>query len=646
MNGTIWAGLIAVLAAMPLSQSHAQQYDAAGGTAKVTYPQSQGWTQSQMKDWYELSQGSRLAPLKWLEALKGRDGAPFLSRRHLEGLGYIYMSDRLDALPVGFVLDTTATDPKPWLGFNCSACHTARIKAGNAEVVVHGGQSMADFQTFMNDLIGALTAVRRSDADFSAFAATVLRANASESEKANLKQEVDRWLAFRSTINNTGAGSRWGRGRADAVGVILATTAMVVADPAIPVEKREPLPASNAPVSYPFVWNANQQARLQHNGIVDNGVNFGPVRVAKIGALIRNWTEALGVFAHVSLSEDGNDIGTSIRLDNILLMEQALAELQSPRWPDTFGKLDEAGRARGAVHYRTQCAGCHGLLDPADTTKVLHLLNKPGQSADPSSGYIYLQPVFDKTTRPEAFEATHAPSAEFIGTDPGMACNALTHVVPSGRLQGQMNAAGLTASKGDRPFGERAVTTDLLRVLIQRDLKSSKLATLRIIAENQLAAVGEQLVQYAFGDEGGGIWGQGAGNDPLAPLRVRLAKCASFLETARMFAPDNPLPMYKARPLNGIWATAPYLHNGSVPTLYDLLLPQKERPKTFAYLDGALDTVKGGSKNAAGNPEAFIFNVYDRQGIVITGNWNGGHEYGTALNHQQKLDLIEYLKGL
>ena len=42
---------------------------------------------------------------------------------------------------------------------------------------------------------------------------------------------------------------------------------------------------------------------------------------------------------------------------------------------------------------------------------------------------------------------------------------------------------------------------------------------------------------------------------------------------------------YKARPLNGIWATAPYLHNGSVPTLYDLLNPPNQRPSTFTSGD-------------------------------------------------------------
>ena len=38
---------------------------------------------------------------------------------------------------------------------------------------------------------------------------------------------------------------------------------------------------------------------------------------------------------------------------------------------------------------------------------------------------------------------------------------------------------------------------------------------------------------------------------------------------------------YRARPLNGVWATAPYLHNGSVPSLYWMLKPAAERPTQF-----------------------------------------------------------------
>ena len=60
----------------------------------------------------------------------------------------------------------------------------------------------------------------------------------------------------------------------------------------------------------------------------------------------------------------------------------------------------------------------------------------------------------------------------------------------------------------------------------------------------------------------------------------------------------KPGAYYKARPLNGIWATAPYLHNGSVPTLDDLLKPPSERPKRFRVGCTEFDPVKVGFVDA------------------------------------------------
>ena len=632
--------VIASISIMALAAVAAGKYSV---TAPLEYPESQGWNQSQMRDWYELSQGSRLVPLKWLEALKNADGAPFFNRQMLENLGYIYLSDDAAALPVGFIVDTH--ENRDFLGFNCSACHTAKLKSGKTEILVHGGQSLADFQTFTTELIAAVANVIEDDAVFAKFAEQVAGKDASD--QIQLKSEIGRWLAFRTRINETGNASHWGRGRADAVGVILATTAAVIADPAIPLEEQEPLPASNAPVSYPFVWNANQQARLQHNGVVDNGVDFGVVKVAKIGALIRNWTEALGVFADVKLDSHAKTVVSSIRLDNLLKIEQALAGLQSPQWPEAFGVLDEAGRQRGQMLYKANCSGCHGALSPRDITSQLPLIDKPVWSNDlASTGFVYLQPLFDKTTRPSDFDVSINPSSQFIGTDPGMACNALLHNVPSGRFEGQRNITGFLPSPGDKNFADRAVTTDLLRVLIQRDVLTHKLENAKIIAQNQWEAAGAALQQFVVANYNSVFGGQGASDDPLGPLREDLKYCADLVERARAYAPDSPVPVYKARPLNGIWATAPYLHNGSVPTLYDLLLPQNQRPKSFGYFDGEMDLVKGGLKDAAGNPLAFIFETYNAEGVVKKGNWNGGHEYGTTLSHQERMDLVEYVKGL
>ena len=53
-------------------------------------------------------------------------------------------------------------------------------------------------------------------------------------------------------------------------------------------------------------------------------------------------------------------------------------------------------------------------------------------------------------------------------------------------------------------------------------------------------------------------------------------------------------PIYKARPLNGIWAVSPYLHNGSAPNLYALLSAQSERPRRFWTGSKEFDSVKVG----------------------------------------------------
>ena len=98
--------------------------------------------------------------------------------------------------------------------------------------------------------------------------------------------------------------------------------------------------------------------------------------------------------------------------------------------------------------------------------------------------------------------------------------------------------------------------------------------------------------------------------------------------------------VYSARPLAGIWATAPYLHNGSVLTLYDLLLPGAKRPTTFYVGTREFDAVHVGYVNQQNSQRPFQFDT------TKPGNSNLGHEYGMNLSEDQKLDLIEFLKSL
>jgi mono/diheme cytochrome c family protein len=109
------------------------------------------------------------------------------------------------------------------------------------------------------------------------------------------------------------------------------------------------------------------------------------------------------------------------------------------------------------------------------------------------------------------------------------------------------------------------------------------------------------------------------------------------------------LRAYKARPLAGVWATPPFLHNGSVPTIYQLLSPQDERATTFYKGTFEYDPRHLGYRTEA-FANGFLFDT------KITGNHNSGHEFrsgergngviGRLLQPQERWALLEYLKVL
>lgn len=96
---------------------------------------------------------------------------------------------------------------------------------------------------------------------------------------------------------------------------------------------------------------------------------------------------------------------------------------------------------------------------------------------------------------------------------------------------------------------------------------------------------------------------------------------------------------YPARPLAGVWANAPYLHNGSVHSLYQLLLPQGDRAKKFYTGSVEFDPVN------VGFDTSFIHGAFEFD-TSLPGNSNLGHQYGVTLSHEERMDLIEFLKDL
>jgi hypothetical protein len=112
--------------------------------------------------------------------------------------------------------------------------------------------------------------------------------------------------------------------------------------------------------------------------------------------------------------------------------------------------------------------------------------------------------------------------------------------------------------------------------------------------------------------------------------------------------PPSPERVWKAAPRDGVWATAPFLHNGSVPNLYEMLIPAKERTKKF-YVGREFDPVKAGV-DTSGKSGGFLLDT------ALLGNSNAGHSFedgptgngviGPLLTDQERWALVEYLKSI
>ncbi|MBA4064152.1 MAG: hypothetical protein C0501_10650 [Isosphaera sp.] len=152
------------------------------------------------------------------------------------------------------------------------------------------------------------------------------------------------------------------------------------------------------------------------------------------------------------------------------------------------------------------------------------------------------------------------------------------------------------------------------------------------------------------------------GTDPKRHAGIEVAYGAAYSESwfgkerAGWFVDGKALRWtagYQAPPLDGVWATAPYLHNGSVPTL-DGVLNSKARPKLFtrSYRTGEADYDKervGWKVTELREPPSEKVPAVERRKVYDTskpGRGNGGHTYGDHLTDAERAAVVEYLKTL
>lgn len=584
---------------------------------------SQNWTAEERDRWYRGSQGSRLIPERWLLALEAPDSEQlFLSDGYFSQFNYLQTPG--SPLPLGFARDVQddsnlfrtrlhwfkyQTKNEPWIGMNCAACHTADIQYQGVAHRVDGAPGLGDFQRFTRNLAEAM---RQTYADPNKWDRFARRALAQRGYKdASRDTPENRSLlrrAFGSLLNHqlelaklNHTPTVYGPGRLDAVGHILNKVAYVNEDP-------DQFPGEpDAPVSFPHIWNISQHTFLQWNGIVKNIKVAHRDRQVDAGALLRNASEVIGVFADIKVVDPSvRGYPSSIDVRNLMAMELQLSRLMSPRWPSTFPALDAKLVQRGHMLFKRDCASCHSHLEPSD-------LSSPARE-----------------------QLTKLWGDRPLGTDPWMACNAHTYQALGGLLTG--DPRGVLKQIDATPLKGRENTSTYLQTQAIGALLGEKRKVagsgIRILAGKPLPIdVSPAPFRVPY-------W---SGRQPASALEeqesreVRLAKCEKDGERVRTLA-------YKARPLNGIWATGPYLHNGSVRTLYDLLLPPARRPKQYWVGSREFDPVSVGfADRKAAN--SWLFKVEDSNG-PIHGNSNGGHHYRDYPDDADRWALVEYMKSL
>ena len=387
----------------------------------------------------------------------------------------------------------------------------------------------------------------------------------------------------------------YGYGRLDAFGRIFNRVAEINAG-----SRQLPTKPANAPVSYPFLWDTPHHDFVQWNGIV---ANFGLGGLKPLG---RNASEVLGVFATnkdkktdpwlASKLLGFGKYSSSVRKWNQVAMERKISKLWSPKWDQVVNPGDED---KPPVP----------VLPVLDEKKVL----------DGKAVYDKYQceACHQSIIRDDSDRRVIAQFADVdkIGTDDTMAKNAIKYCGPD-------DDSCPTKGKTEPVPAKEALTAMTTEVLMNGAIWDIP------------------LFFEAWWSNPLGSWFPFTTVDGERHIDFEVGDLEDFY-------------VYKGRPLNGIWATAPYLHNGSVPNLYELFLPsscdegripgQTCRSKVFSVGSRELDVEKVGFKQL--DLAKFPQTKFDTS---LPGNSNKGHEFvtlGTPIIKTKKVgdgDYIEY----
>ena len=619
--------LAAVLYAIPLisgllDETMEVKFSRADPSIVADY--SNGLTPGQKEKYYHLSEGSEILPWILLTAVDVADPGstkPFVE--NLERYGLLPDPGRDDGLPVGLTVSSNPfTFGMDFVGVTCAACHVGELRHDGKTVRVDGAPNMFNLQLFYSDAGDAVTAATsdrgklwralkrlgRQDYGRYGVAAPFVRPATLVYYGANMLLHRDRLDARLELVSVIRVAEEQrdpkhptsGFGRLDAFdgtrNFIFTRLRKADAGGNFEVNKAN-MVRLDAAVKFPPLWSRKASPPEPVEAYRDQPQRFPPVwgfkdydwlewTINTNTVMERNFTETLGAGSTVVLDprRTASLFESSIPMTNMHELEWLAYYIDPPRWPTAvFGEIKPDLAAAGEGIFRSRCAGCHEYGDDRRTP----------------TGLIRLRGM-----RPED-----------VGTDPTAALRISCPIPDTGALV----IPPTTYTAEDSQLLRDCAGVKAGVAFAGNSFARTVQVAVDSIKQKAYAAAGidaaQQRVMEDLDQRGGVAW-----RDTL-------------LDTQPPYGP------YAARPLYGIWAAAPYLHNGSVPTLYHLLLPPEQRPKTFALGGREYDPVRLGFA---------VETACSQQDCVVdttrTGDGNGGHLWGTDLAEPDRMALLEYLK--
>jgi hypothetical protein len=603
-----------------------------------------GWEVGQSQWFHHAEQGTKVLHYDWFMALEQPEitvlttPGKFSDPAYLQRFGFIPSSEdkdmNPDGLPVGFAINRSFQEPQadapppyPVVGLTCAACHTGQINYKGKSLRIDGGSGMVDLGKFKTALGLAVFYTKVIPGRFDRFARSALGDRYSADSKAKLQEELDEFIAKgreeKAFADSKGLYAREGGfARTDALGLILNRVFDQI--------NNENANVADAPVNFPHIWDSSWFEWVQYNASIRT-------------PMARNIGEVLGVGGMINLpGMPGDNWKSTVNVSNLHRMEKQLSGdepyggLRSPKWPaEVLGPLNADLVKKGAELYvAKRCINCHWRVEDIKAA----MANEDGQG-----GPNLTQMWTSKNLYGKRFinTAETVINVELIGTDPGAAINFARRVVVL------VNGRELSVAGGNLDYVTNRV----------RQVEYYKLGLLDEFGRPIEAEKDRKLAYDAYRLP----WDEFVLEKvtATAPAGEPDERTMGMIEAELNNQRDAAVRLgYKARPLNGIWATAPYLHNASVRNLYQLLSPVKERDVRFNLGSKEFDPVNVGYVNEK-LTGGFVMDT------TLPGNLNAGHEFrdpdpdsgatssawvkgvlGKALTHDERMALIEYLKSL